>query len=299
MAAVTSLERLHDAVLTLPQPAFAVLDGSAWPDLPVALGRHVLVRRSLFVDAGPSITAAGPWLVPLDRPGASKAVLAVLEDKPAAVFWSCPAGARALNHHLRTLNQARLEQAGAASVTVTFRHWDPRVLSMTMPLLDGSQYARVMGPSQEAVLLDPEDLGGFGLRRLVRFPELPEPPHGLLALRAEQVAALDGAVQERSRRKVATYLRAVAPELTGRLDEEQLRRRVLQCEESGRTLGLANERAQMKWALLMFSTNGRVEGMPEVTGFIRSGAGGSPDGRMDQAMRQVLGAAAARDAARR
>ena len=273
--------------------------------MPSELARRGLEKRSLFLGAGKEAEAAGPWLVGLSQRGsATDEIFDLVGDKPAAVFWACLPGEQAVWRHLRTLNQARVAQpdsgaaadAGPGSEVVLFRHWDPRVLSDVLPVLDEDQYARVLGPSDEAVFLDPERSGGVGVRRLKRFADLPLMPRGMLTLDADQVAALDECVRERSQRKTAAYLRDVAPELAGPLSPADLYARVVAYEASGRTLGLSSELAQMKWAYLMLVTQGRAAEMPEVTGHIRSG-NGPADSQVDDVMRQLVGAARARDTA--
>ena len=297
----TDAEKLAHTVRRLPTPAFAVLDGALWDDLPRELGQAGLSGRSLFLGAGTETEAAGPWLVAMGRrDGDVETILALVGERPAAAYWGCSAGEVALYRHLRTLNQMQMtrpapespgEQAVSSPVAevVLFRHWDPRALGCVLPLLDEFQYARLLGPAEEVAVLDPVPLGGLGVRRAVRLPDLPMAPRGRLTLDAEQIAALDETMQERSRRRVAAYLRDAAPELTGSLSDAALHGRVRQCQATGTALGLSSERAQMKWAYLMVLTDGRAAGTPEVVRFIRSGP--SPDAQVDEAMRQVVAAA--------
>lgn len=93
----TDRVRLMQGVDRLPQPCFAVIDGAQWSNLPGELAGAGLSGRSLFLGAGEATEAAGLWLVPLSgRPDAVGAVLDLVGDKPAAVFWGCHAGEAAL-----------------------------------------------------------------------------------------------------------------------------------------------------------------------------------------------------------
>ena len=92
-AAALDVTRLVQRVERLPQPSFAVLDGAQWSDLPRVLAGAGLGGRSLFLRAGTAVEAAGPWLIPLNQqPDAARRLQGLVDDKPAAVFWSCSAG---------------------------------------------------------------------------------------------------------------------------------------------------------------------------------------------------------------
>lgn len=274
----TDKSRLITAVARLAQPGFAVIDGGHWTDVRAELQELGLTARSLFLGAGQDVEAAGPWLLALgQRPGVTDAVVSFVEDKPAAVFWGCHSGEQVLWHHLRTLNQARLPRAweptedrdesvkaagadGAdvedtRSEVVLFRHWDPRVLSIVLPVLDEAQYARVLGPAEGAVFIDPKELGGVGLRRMARLPDLPEAPQGMLTLGADQVAALDEGMQQRSRRRIAVYLADAAPDQVKHRDPAQVYMSVVAYEAEANGLGVQSELGRGLWAYLQVTSN--------------------------------------------
>lgn len=308
------LIRLQRAVLRLPQPAFAVLDGAQWQNLPEVLEQLGLYARSLFLGANEDVAAAGPWLVALgQRERAADDVLTLLGERPAAVFWGCQAGDAALWHHLRILSQVRLARlpgdatpaadqvdgngpdtpgAGgpqpprSGSEVVLFRHWDPRTFGSVLPLLDEAQFARVIGVADEIVLLDPPALGGLGLRRVVRDADLPMAPRGRLSLDAGQVAALDETMRERSHRRVALSLREAAPDEAATLDDAGLYRFVRASEAEGQALGLRSERAQGQWAYLALSTGGTIGREPAVRRYVARG-GGLPDTNLDRLFEQM------------
>ncbi len=252
------------------------------------------MARSLFLgETSRDVQRFGPWLISIKSPAETGKVLNLVGENPAVVFWSCRSGSAALYDHLRRLNLVKVrkavspDKAGATAETVLFRYWDPRVLSVVMPLLDEAQFARVLGPCDEAVAIDPEKLGGFGLRRIQRFPELPVSPRDMLSINAEQIAAMDTSMQQRSRRKIRTYLLDVAPEMASRLSQADLNDRVLRAEETGKALGIAGERAHLKWAYIMLITNGKAATSPQVTSAITSG-GRPPDEAVEIVMRQVV-----------
>ena len=109
--APTSLE---DALLALDHksaPVFAVLDGAQFDNLPQELLLGDFVSRPLYLDRGdnnPELIITAPHMVWLDeRPekitgrapqDTIPALLALIANRPAAVFWQCPDGADALYH---------------------------------------------------------------------------------------------------------------------------------------------------------------------------------------------------------
>ena len=296
----------------LDGPVFAVLDGAHWADLPAELARLHVTARSLFLGAGREAEQAGPWLAELQGPDMTDALVGLVWDRPAAVFWCCPAGDQALWRHLRMLGQVRLTQdvssgtvspakhgpgdkpAASESEVVLFRYWDPRVLSDVVPVLDDSGYARLLGPAERVVFLDPRKWGGVGVRALARLPDLPIAPRGTMTLDAAQVAAVDASAQQRSNRKTAAYLERNLPELARPMGQDALLDEVARCRSIGASLGLTTERTQMKWAFIMLLTGGCAADTPAITSFIRSGPR-APDQQVDDAMRQATTVARIRD----
>lgn len=295
--------RLSASVTRLNRPAFAVVDGGHWSNSQAELTKQGLSARSLFLGAGRDAESAGPWLVALDqRADASSVLLAVVDDKPAAVFWGCQLGEEALWRHLRTINQVRLaardddedevesgidelkvaEANSARSEVVLFRHWDPRALSMVLPILDETQYARVLGPADEAVFHDPKALGGAGLRRMARLPSLPAAPHGMLSLDADQVAALDEGMQQRSRERIVRYLQDYAPDQTSHLDQARLHAAVAGFQVESRSLGVHGEQATGLWAYMRLTSRIDLSREPLVRRYLGDPAFGStPEVRME------------------
>ncbi|PDT39084.1 hypothetical protein CO671_00835 [Rhizobium sp. M10] len=109
----------------------------------------------------------------------------------------------------------------------------------------------------------------------------------VIARRVFASAMIEDARMQASRRKVTAYLRDVDP-ATAELTDAELMDRVPSYEASGTRLGLASERAHMKWAYLMSIIRTtrlttycwNSSGPPVMIGRI-SGAG-SADGRSSQ-----------------
>ena len=174
---------------------------------------------------------------------------------------------------------------------MTARHWDPRVLADVLPVLNESQFARVLGPADEVVLLDPADKGGLGVRRARALPDAPVPSRGMLVLDSDQMSAVGEAVAERSRRRIALYLRSVAPDETGQLGLPGTAQLVRDAEADGRALGLRSEQGLGRWAYLSLVDDGRVVRVPEVRAFVAL-PGADPDLQVRGVMQGLMVAAA-------
>jgi hypothetical protein len=294
--ASATAEALNGTLERLQEPLFAVLDGGLFDDLPGDLTRQGISCRSLFLDhADKAVEQAGPWLVRLadDRTRGHAVDLAVA--KPCAVFWCWAAGDLALWRHLRTINEVLIpaespsEKAAGGVERVLFRHWDPNVLASVLPVLDAGQFARVLGHGR-AIVMNAPDYGG--IRRVPRPPDLPPPPRGPLRLNAEQMSELQDTMKDASRLRIRRYLLDVAPREIGVIGVQRLDDIILESEHTGRTLGLASERAMGRWAYIMVRTNGRALEQPGLREWITDGAG-PPDAKV-RAFLQAMAQAEAR-----
>ena len=277
---------LASVLSSFAKPVFAVLDGGRFDDLPADLAAAGVAARSLFLEhADAEVEKAGPWLAEW-QDGANGAFLISLAlERPCAVFWSCPVGETVLWRHLRTLNRAivpresRAPEPGeggpgeapvpAGTETVLFRHWDPDVLAMLLPLLDEGQFARVLGPAA-ALALHAPDHGGLG--RAYPMEGAPEPPRGMLRLTAGQMDGLRADMVAASRRRVAGFLKDNVPPGGSGVDAGFFHRVALHSEPSAKALGIETERGRARWAYLMMLSNGKAAQAPEVTAFLRQGA---------------------------
>ncbi len=299
-------DKLHAIVSGFTAPAYALVDGGHYADLPTLLGRERLLGRSLFLStADVEVQRAGPWLVTLDRlPDAIDKVLSIVEGKPAAVFWCSDAGEVSLWRHLRGLNMAKIPAWAADGLeaparidatdvfeTVAFRHWDPRVLGALMPTLDAAQFARVLGSSREVAFLS-DDHGGA--RRIICDRSWPAASPGLLTLSSSQIVALTDRRLSASHRRIMAYLRDVAPQQTVEVSDEDLLYQVRYCESVGRDLGITSERGHAQWAFLMVLSEGRIASDRQVVEFI-SDSRRSPNVQIEEALKGAIEAARIRD----
>lgn len=293
-----------EAAAHMPGPVFAAIDGAQFENLPALLKGAGLFFRSLFLGhADEEAEKVGPWFVDLSQPSAIESFLAVLGEKSAAVLWSCPSGETALYRHLRGLNMAIVpmlrddapeRDEGAVRPSedyreehVLFRHFDPRVLTQVLPVLDEGQFARVLGPA--ALIALPRE--GSGKPHVAPALETEViVPQGALRLRPEQIEEISDVRAQKSRRKIMAYLRDVAPDETSSLDDRRLYALVMKSERSGKEMGLTTERALGKWAYLSLGSNGQIRHADGVREFITQ-SNASPDRQMDIFMDSLIAGA--------
>ena len=274
------LPRLADAVAGFPGPAYAVIDGAQFENLPGMLRFAGFSARALFRSPGDArLERAGPWLVALNVSANIDRLLAITTNRPAAVFWSCFDGEQVLHDHLRRLNTARLPAWAAdgesgpgpngsqGEVTVLFRHWDPRVLGALMPVLDAEQFARVLGPCSE-IAYDAPEFGG--VKRVIADPSWPPAPNGPLVLGTEQMLALADRRRSVLHRRVSSYLCRTMPELASNVPRQELDAFIVEADVSGRALGIQSEAGHKRWAYLLMATDGQVSRTPGALEFIRN-----------------------------
>ncbi|MGI2035009.1 hypothetical protein ACRQ1B_21735 [Rhizobium panacihumi] len=224
-----------------------------------------------------------------------QSVLDIADGRSAIVFWVGDEvlTAETLFRHLRGLNRITIPRGpgsdvfdgsrveivaaggpdevgdtpdvrGAQRETVIFRHADPDVMMQVFPVLDETQALRLFGPAEQ-IFFAPDDIWGGGVKRGRRPSAEVFAARGMLHLSPEMIALIEDARMQASRRKVVAYLRDVHP-ATAEYTEREMMERVLSYEASGTRLGLASERAHMKWAYLMSITDGGCDG-PEAESF--------------------------------
>ena len=288
----------------MPEPRFGVLDGGHFDNLPGLLAAAGLAARSLFLGQGErDAERHGPWLLPLLDDGHTDAVLALVGEHPAAVFWSCAPGEVALYDHLRRLNMARLPRWAAMGKPgpepgveadrgwelVLFRHWDPRVLGSLLPVLDEVQFSRILGPAAEISFFAAEHGGG---KRVLADPDWPIAPSGPLTIRPDQVMALDERRLEARRARITAYLKDVAPNEAATYTDAELRALVLASEGTGHGMNLSSDQGHARWAYLMLRTRGQVPQQPGLRDYVLDGRA-SPDDKMTLLLHAVAAAEAA------
>ncbi len=261
---------IAQAIAALPLELFAILDGGLHDDVARQIMQHELRARAIFLEAGnAAAVASGPFLVPLDAPAQIEGVIAISGHGRTPVVWSWPNGEQELYRHLRRQNMAEIPAAAAeidadepAEPTydnVIFRHWDPYVLALTLPVLTPEQTSRLMGPAT--------GLGfaaeGDGPRLLPASAPLAAPPRPL-RFSAEQLTAMERARGDAINRNIAQYLRRSEPEAVAALDEAGLLAFVRRAAARGVELGMSSEHALGLWAWLMLCTGGAAATSREI-----------------------------------
>lgn len=198
-------------------PAFAVLDGAQFDNLPKALFDGDFVSRPLYLDRGendPEQIITAPHMVWIDeraekvtgRPPAETipALFDLIEDKPAAVFWQCSDGGDVLYKHLRKINKIMIpkselpggiigDEDDETHAMVIFRHADANVLVQTLYAMTTLEASHFYGPASS--LLFSPDLNwseGENWIRVDRSENWPKPKPGMLRLCQETIGGIYG-----------------------------------------------------------------------------------------------------------
>ena len=293
-------------VLSLPEtllaidyktaPAFAVLDGAQFDNLPKSLFDGDFVSRPLYLDRGendPEQIITAPHMVWIDErsekvTGRSPAetipaLFDLIDDKPAAVFWQCPDGGNALYKHLRSINMVLYPKAAFPDweepeppegeeakppdthTMVLFRNADANVLMQTLYAMIKEEVARFYGPATALLFQpSPEWRGEQAWLKLDRPDNLPAAPRGPLRLCMETVERIGQKRVDASTAKICTYLRRVVPEKTEALNDEQLTKQTLIYIEEAKELGVTSEAAFGRWCYLQFKADGKMIEAPHI-----------------------------------
>lgn len=278
-----------------PLPVFAVLDGAHYDDLPSLLRQADVPARALFLEYrdNAGLLRSGPHLAPLDGWRLNN-LLRIEGIEKAAVFWRVDKPDEpAFYRHLRTLNLVNIpvptpDPFAPVRRTVMFRHWDPGVLALTLPVLTQAQRTRLFGPAEALAIMAPE-----GMLQAQRQSDWPIPSRGRLTLDAAQMQALSSAMTARAHRAVATYLRDTAPELTQAMDDARLLVFVSQSDTLARTWGLITEAGFGRFAWLQLATQGRFASSEQARAVLGAG-GASPDQQIKLLMQAMARHPAAR-----
>ena len=290
----TEPQSLQEALLALDHksaPVFAVLDGAQFDNLPQELVLGDFISRALYLDRGdnnPEQIITAPHMVWLEERreritgrAPSKtipALLALIGDRPAAVFWQCPTGADALYKHLRGINMVLYpreslpdaaepqESSGSAAQAVPdthelvlFRHADANVIAQTLYAMDKPQLARMFGPAT-AILANPEREWAWSTGPLFAArPEDLQPAYpGPLRLSTAETGRISQAADRASRHRITSYLRAAAPQYTDRLTDKKLHEQTDTAIHQGQQIGLSTEKGLGLFAMLSLLTGGEL-----------------------------------------
>ena len=320
-------QSLQKALLALDHksaPVFAVLDGAQFDNLPKELVLGDFISRALYLDRGdnnPEQIITAPHMVWLEErreriTGRSPsktipALLALIGDRPAAVFWQCPTGADALYKHLRGINMVLYPREMVADVAepqgfggsaaqavaeshdlVLFRHADANVIAQTLFAMNGAEVARFYGPASRLVFAPDADWAdGKDWLKADRPDNLPNPAPGPLALCVKTVRRTEDIRLQRSRSRVAAYLRRVAPDQVRDVDDATLDAMTGRYMNEARSYGVGSEAAMGRWAYLQVITGGRMGNHKELTNYVAT-----PDGvkSADDRVRDLMAMAAIR-----
>ncbi len=287
-------QALAARLVSWPDPFFAVIDGGGFADVRQVLQQADLPARSLFLEQRASVVVtAGPFLVPMDG-RRLKRLLAIPGIEAACVFWASPASEPEVFRHLRSINLACIPRPADAPPdpfapaveSVLFRHWDPSVLSIVLPILEAAQRARLFGPMQRLVLFVPgQDDAPDEARQAVARPDWPPPPRGFLHFSPAQIDAIQSAMAARSHGRIARYLRDTAPDHTSGLDDAALRAVVTASEAEARHWGLRTEAGFGRFAWLMLVTRGGFARMEPARAYVTQG-----DAQPDRKLRMLMAA---------
>ncbi|TRW99417.1 DUF4123 domain-containing protein [Paracoccus sp. M683] len=277
-------------------PAFAVLDGAQFDNLPQALLIGGYVSRPLYLDRGdnnPEQIITAPHMVWLDERTENvtgrtpqetiPALLNLIAGRPAAVFWQCPAGGDALYRHLRGINMVLYpksalpdfeepapEDGPAADdpgthTLVLFRHADSNVIAQTLPAMTAAETARFFGPASQLLFApDPDWAGGRDWIGAMKPAALPNPPPGPLTLSVETVDAMSGIADESLQGVLRAYLKDTDGRMYASYSTEDMDRIVIRSIESGQGIGFKEDFSYLFWSYLMMATGGAIADDPEV-----------------------------------
>ena len=314
----TGARRLTATLGALPGPLFAVMDGALFDDLPGELLRAGITARSLFLDhADKDVERAGPWFVALSTDAVRDHVVGLAAARPCAVFWECPDGADRMFRHLRGINKVLYPKAFLTEMVeepeevdndddaaaappvkrethemVLFRHCDPNVMAQTLPALTEVETARLLGAADTLLFMPhPDWADGDGRVAMARADRSIRAPTGPLRLSEGTVERIGGARQHRRHRRLAAYLRKVAPQQTEGMDDRALTEKAAEHAAEAEAYGVRSEAGQGRWCYLQVITGGAMTDDPSIHRLMTTREPGvSPDQRVRLLLQQSAAA---------
>lgn len=217
-------DKLGDVLRRQPGQLHAVIDGAYFGNLPERLALAGIQGAPLYMDETElPAPARGPHLVLCPSIFAMEQVRDVCGGLPATVWWAWPHGSEALWRHLKRLNLVEIpahrdepivgrRQIGAINraaktETVVFRHGDPHVIRLLMPILSPVQKALLFGGAAAIIA----DTGESDPPLVARNPAPSQPaPFGRLHLSDAQHDELSGIYGRGLRRRAVNEFRARA-----------------------------------------------------------------------------------------
>ncbi|MCZ7450969.1 hypothetical protein O8B93_25685 [Agrobacterium rhizogenes] len=255
-----------------------------------------------------------------------EALLKLVADKPAVVFW---VGDRSLSEetihrHLRGINRIilplerdalaglsgsvsgeagdislaaddaqeeasfalDLEEGRGRSEIVIFRHADPNVMMQVLPALSPEQVVRLIGPAEE-IYFAPAEVWGGSIKRAHRPVDVVA-QGGMLRLTPENIEVISASRMLAARRRRVGAFQRSAPHLLQGMEEREALIFMERYETQARIYGLKTERGFFQWTYLMSASNGRFIEAPDIRQNLK---GSNPDARLDEMMRLMANAA--------
>lgn len=287
------MRSLHDLVKDWTCPVYATFDGAKFDNLPALLAKADIFPRSLFIGQDDNrAIKSGPWFAALGV-NQLRLLMRIEGIEDATVLWQSSANDDVVYHHFRKMNlidiprpkDALPDPIAADPETVLFRHWDPVVVGMILPVLDPAQRSQLFGP-MEALAID--NGAPDGARIVRRRPDCPVAAPGRIGLSAAQMATISSGMNQTLTRRLVTFLRETSPERIGTRTESSMMQHAEISVATGRAMGLQGERALGQWSWLMLVTSNGILNSTDAVAWITSGAG-MPDDRMEQLLLGIGG----------
>ena len=270
-------QNLSSRIAGWPGGLFATLDGARVDDLRGRLSEAGLDAQSLFLERpGRPAPVSGPYFLALDAARAER-LLALPGIERACVLWNGPVQPVLAFRHLRSLNTARIPPDNEQ---VLFRHWDPAVLAMMVPLLGPEQLGRLFGPFTQVALYSADAGRVLWMSRPTSGASA---PRGVLKLSPAQLTQTEAALTARSHREIARYLRRNAAGQAAGMDDAALAAFVAQAEREAYGWGVRTQAGCGRFAWLLLTTQGRLRQMPQARAYLLEG-GAPSDARLTRLM---------------
>ncbi|OUJ14922.1 DUF4123 domain-containing protein [Acetobacter sp. DsW_063] len=252
-------------------PVPVAFDGALFDDLPSLLKNAGFKPRSLFLEqTDREIQRTSPQYImaPRDR---LELLLSLPDITTGGVFWNAPGVEEmAFYRHLRSLTMVRLpvpeeeqKPGGPKTEMHVFRHFDPATVAITMPAMKASQRARLLGPAKSLLLDAPE--GVFEAKCRDNWPS---PTLGALCFTSDQLEGISNDLLDRSRKKIAEWLRLDQPLATESMTNMELINFVKQRELEARNLGASTEEGFGYYSKLWLISNGEITHQQETQKFL-------------------------------
>ena len=280
-------DALKDALGAAQAPLYAVLDGAKFDDLPDLLFDNDFSHKPLYRDMGSEVREVAQttpqfvrfdkwdyWENALSPAQRLDALLEIVDDTSAAVFWECEGEPKRLFRHLRTINNVMIPRDAdtppmpdpldpegetfgntATHQQVLFRHADANVMAQVLPVLSPKQLTRFMGPAQ-AVIFAPEEewlMEGEVVR--IENPKDTYNPNHPLKLSGEDMDAIEARRANILRYNVMSFLRDMLPDETEGMIDKDLYDYVVRTESSAEDIGISSLDGLSMWAYLSIRSN--------------------------------------------